>query len=191
MASRGVAFGAIAAGGVLAYAGIRGYSVTQTLQQLVTGKSPVTQAQVTSVTTPAGGASGSTGGGGGGGGVAPAGPGEKAFFTAVCVSMLAPPSAANLHSLSAWRVKETPWPPVAKNNPLNTTQSMPGTTNYNSVGVKNYPTETEGVTATARTLMNGNYPAIVSALRSGRGVCGSGFASEFSTWSGGGYTSVC
>lgn len=39
----------------------------------------------------------------------------------------------------------------ALNNMLNTTEEWPGAWNYNSVGVKNYPTEEAGVGATAKT----------------------------------------
>jgi hypothetical protein len=39
----------------------------------------------------------------------------------------------------------------AKNNMLNTTLVWPGATNYNSVGVKNYPSEYAGVEATSQT----------------------------------------
>lgn len=54
----GIAAAAIAAGVVFAYAGVKGYSIPQTLQNLVIGKSPAQQAQVTSIGTPAGGSAG-------------------------------------------------------------------------------------------------------------------------------------
>jgi hypothetical protein len=49
----GAALGAIAAGTVFTYAGLKGYSIPQTIQDIVTGKSPARQAQVTPVGTPA------------------------------------------------------------------------------------------------------------------------------------------
>src|SRR5258706_11254188 len=52
-------------------------------------------------------------------------------------------------------------------NPINTTQPEPGATNYNSVGVKNYPDKATGIRGTATTLTNGYYPGIVADLRSG------------------------
>lgn len=55
----------------------------------------------------------------------------------------------------------------AAHNPFNTTRDAPGSTQYNSVGVKNYPTMEEGVRATAQTLLNGYYNKIVDALRRG------------------------
>lgn len=45
----GTAAGAIGAGAVLAYAGIKGYSIPKTLQLLVQGKSPAGQAQATGI----------------------------------------------------------------------------------------------------------------------------------------------
>ena len=95
-------------------------------------------------------------------------------------------------SLAAWiSAIETPWPPVASWNAMNTTLPMPGAWIFNSVGVRSYPSEAEGVQANAETL-SGGYPLIVSALRSGGGLCGNGsLAGEFGTWSGGGYYGVC
>ena len=57
---------------------------------------------------------------------------------------------------------------TASNNPLNTTEPWPGSTDYNSVGVKNYPSGAAGIAATAATLVNGNYNGIVADLRSGK-----------------------
>ncbi len=57
----------------------------------------------------------------------------------------------------------------AANNPLATTQvttnsiPLPG----NTANVQQYPTLQEGAAATAQTLTNGNYPNILTALRSG------------------------
>ncbi len=39
----------------------------------------------------------------------------------------------------------------ARNNMWNTTEKYPGATNYNSIGVKNYPSEDAGVDATTQT----------------------------------------
>jgi len=39
--------------------------------------------------------------------------------------------------------------------------------------------------------LEGGYPLITAALRSGSGICGAGFASELLTWSGSGYSEVC
>jgi hypothetical protein len=184
MAIDGYAIAAVGVGGILLWSSVRNEKILAVTRDLIAGKKPPSEGPGEAI-------SGGAGTGGGSTGAAPSGPGESAFFTAVLTAILAPPTSANLHSLTSWRTLETPWPPVAKNNPLNTTEDMPGATDYNSDGVKNYPNATEGVTATARTL-TGGYPLIVSALRSGKGLCGNGnLSSEFSTWSGGGYTSVC
>jgi len=53
----------------------------------------------------------------------------------------------------------------ADNNPLDTTQPWPGATDYNSVGVKNYPSAAAGIAATAATLVNGHYNGLVADLR--------------------------
>jgi hypothetical protein len=56
---------------------------------------------------------------------------------------------------------------MAAFNPFNTTRSLSGETltNYNSHGVKNYPSEDHGVAATIATLLGGKYSSIVDALR--------------------------
>jgi hypothetical protein len=143
-------------------------------------------AQVTAAATGGGGPGGTAGG------LAPASASEADFIKAVLADMGAPASTANINSLSSWFKREfAQWPPNASYNPMATTQKMPGSTQYNSVGVQNYPNATTGAQATAQTLMNPHYPKIAAALKAGTGLCGGSFTSEFSTWSGGGYTSVC
>lgn len=128
------------------------------------------------------------------GGVTPTNSSESAFWTAVLKTLGAPATTANINSLQAWSNKESIWPGGPGKgglyNPLNTTLSQPGATNFNSVGVKNYNSPAVGVTATVQTLLGG-YPQIVSLLKSGQGLCGTDAGGEFSKWSGGGYSSVC
>jgi hypothetical protein len=50
-------------------------------------------------------------------------------------------------------------------NPLNTTQSAPGATSMNAVGVKAYVSWEQGTRATITTLYNGFYGGILAALR--------------------------
>lgn len=83
---------------------------------------------------------------------------------AVLRAIGAPVTRRNLYLLRIWQLEEGG---TAKYNPLNTTQSSPGATNYNSVGVKNYASAQAGVAATAKTLKNGHYSAIVRLLRQG------------------------
>ena len=71
----------------------------------------------------------------------------------------------NLRLLEAWQRAEGG---DARWNPLNTTFDLPGATNYNSVGVKNYPRATWGVCATALTLTNGRYAGILGALQAAK-----------------------
>ena len=63
----------------------------------------------------------------------------------------------------AWRQAESG---DAKFNPFNTTKSMkvPGVTNYNSVGVKNYPDMSTGIMATVKTLKLPYYEELMSML---------------------------
>lgn len=64
----------------------------------------------------------------------------------------APVTQRNLWALVSWMQAEGS---EAKFNPLATTQDMPGATNFNSVGVKNYKSLEQGVEATAKTLNYG------------------------------------
>lgn len=78
------------------------------------------------------------------------------------------PAASTLNAVVAWIAFEHGWHWTgAGNNPLNTTQDMPGSTAINAVGVKAYPDEGTGLTATLDTLNNGRYGAIIDALRAG------------------------
>jgi hypothetical protein len=74
----------------------------------------------------------------------------------------APVTAANLRRLRAWARAEGG---SASFNPFNTTMGESGATNYNKVGVKNYPTQPVGTQATVATLRLGYYKQVVAALR--------------------------
>lgn len=119
---------------------------------------------------------------------------------AILKAIKAPVTATNVKWLTAWQASEGG---TAANNPLNTTQPAGGATNYNSIGVKNYPTAASGAAATAATLLNGRYPSIVAALRSGnpvdytfsnannQGETGNPLVKELQTWGSHGFaTSV-
>ena len=139
----------------------------------------------------------------GGPGPAPGGPpppanaSETLIIRAILVRIGAPQTNQNISSMTAWiRHEQASWPPAAKFNPMNTTLFEPGSTNFNSVGVKNYTSWAQGIEATAQTL-TGGYPCIVARFRSGAGVCGTGCFGDFKKWStgspngAGGYSSVC
>jgi len=51
-------------------------------------------------------------------------------------------------------------------NLLNTTQRMPGSWNFNSGGVQNFTSYSQGIQANAIVLENGYYPVLLAALRS-------------------------
>lgn len=67
----------------------------------------------------------------------------------------------NLRLMNAWQHAEGG---TAKWNPLNTTFDLPGTTDYNSSGVKNYSRPVWGICATAMTITD---PASGSLTYSG------------------------
>lgn len=72
-------------------------------------------------------------------------------------------------------------------NPLNTTQTEPGSTAFNfnnGFPVQNFPNASEGITATATTLQNGYYPDILSALQSGNPFANitQAMRSQLNTW---------
>ncbi len=75
-----------------------------------------------------------------------------------------PDTAENVRAIKAWAQAEGT---DAGFNPLATTRRAAGTTDFNSVGVKNYPSYTDGVQATADTLRNGLYGTILDALSQG------------------------
>lgn len=90
-----------------------------------------------------------------------------------------PMTRQNLQFLTAWQGHEGGG---AAFNPLNTTQHMPGASDYNSVGVRNYPTAAVGLAATARTLRNGYYPGIMAALKSGNPTWNARLGANLNTW---------
>lgn len=94
----------------------------------------------------------------------------------------APLYRGNLSLLHAWAVAEGG---TARYNPLNTTEPWPGASDYNSAGVKNYPTGADGIAATYLTLTNGHYQGIVRDMRSRRLTAKQIVernASEFDVW---------
>ena len=85
------------------------------------------------------------------------------FYKAILNGINAPITNNNIYYLYAWRQAEGG---KASFNPFNTTQKAEGATNYNSVGVKNYISEQQGISATIKTISNGRYDQIISCLRS-------------------------
>lgn len=93
------------------------------------------------------------------------------FYKSVLKCLGAEPTKSNMLFMYAWRQAEGG---KAKNNPFNTTLKMPGATNYNSVGVKNYETPEKGIEATCKTLKNGRdkygYDKIIDGLKNDVGL---------------------
>lgn len=116
----------------------------------------------------------------------------KAFLTAIN----APTSAANVTSVVKWENREGGnWSNKAKYNPLNTSQTMPGSVNFNTgqagSGVQAYTSWQQGLQATVDTITNGRFNDILSALQGGKGLTGN--FSGLGVWSDaahGGYTSL-
>lgn len=79
----------------------------------------------------------------------------------------APVSDENMKFMYAWRQAEGRG---GTNNPFNTTQKMPGSTKFNSVGVQNFISKEQGLEATIKTLLNGRYGCIVDGLRNDIGA---------------------
>lgn len=96
------------------------------------------------------------------------------------------PTVVNLNLLAAWSYCEKPHYAGSSwqwNNPLNTTQPGFGaTTSVNSAGVKQYPTQADGIAATVATLTNGKYPQLVTALKSSDAALFFSQTGEMATW---------
>lgn len=78
--------------------------------------------------------------------------------------MLFPSTPGNDNLLDAWAKAEGG---TAGWNPLNTTYGMLGATDYNSAGVKNYPSPIHGISATAMTLQLVPYRSLWADMQNG------------------------
>ncbi len=100
-----------------------------------------------------------------------------------------PITADNVAAIVAWEMAEGGhWYNTAYFNPLNTTQSMPGATVFNSVGVKAYTSWMQGLKASVITLRNGYYGAILEALSRGNDAQAVANAVAASPWGTGSFT---
>lgn len=90
--------------------------------------------------------------------------------------------------LVAWAMAENTG---AAWNPLATTEPASGATDWNSAGVKVYPSEQIGIEATYTTLRNGYYPDILAVLGD-EGASAMSLASceSLNTWGTGNFTRV-
>lgn len=101
------------------------------------------------------------------------------FYTKLLENLGAKPTEENLKFLYAWRQAEGK---AGKYNPFNTTWDLPGSTNFNSVGVKNYKSLEDGMIATIKTLRNGRYNCIVNGLRNDIGAAEIARCESLKTW---------
>ena len=114
---------------------------------------------------------------------------QLTWAKALLVTMRLPVTADNVAAITAWEMAEGGhWYNSAHYNPLNTTQSMPGATIFNSVGVKAYTSWKQGLQATVITLRNGYYGSILAALRRGDDAAAVAAAVGASPWGTGNFS---
>jgi peptidoglycan hydrolase CwlO-like protein len=114
---------------------------------------------------------------------------QLTWARALLVAMRLPVTADNVAAIAAWEMAEGGhWYNTAYYNPLNTTQSMPGATVFNSVGVKAYTSWKQGLEATMITLKNGYYGSILDALRRGNDSTAVAAAVGASPWGTGNFS---
>jgi hypothetical protein len=89
---------------------------------------------------------------------------RRQFATDLLAQLGMPQTSENVRAVMAWQEAEGT---RAAFNPLATTQRSDGASDFNSVGVKNYTSYSQGLAATVTTLRNGRYDEILAALRSG------------------------
>lgn len=103
-----------------------------------------------------------------------------------------PRTPCNVGAVTAWeRAEGGHWANAARFNPLDTTQTEPGSQPMNSVGVQAYTSWRQGLRATVTTLNNGNYGAVLSALQSGDNAQAVAGAVGSSPWGTGGFQANC
>lgn len=95
-----------------------------------------------------------------------------------------PVTGSNVCALSGWAIAEGGHFTArgARFNPLNTTQGAPDSTIFNSVGVRNYPDWSVGLSATLTTLNLPAYTAIRFALATGNNALAVLAAVDASPW---------
>ncbi len=108
------------------------------------------------------------------------------FSRALLAALGDPNTGPNVQALDAWQAAEGGFIHL---NPFNTTQPAPGSTIWNSVGVKTYPDWATAIRATAETLKNGQYRQILAALKAGTSAVAVAHAVGNSPWGTGDFTS--
>lgn len=90
-----------------------------------------------------------------------------------------PKTRENVRAIVAWQLAEGT---RAAFNPLAVNRDHPGATDFNSHGVKNYPTYDAGMQETVEGFHNGRYDQILAALASGNDARAVGTAVANSPW---------
>jgi hypothetical protein len=94
-----------------------------------------------------------------------------------------PITSENVRAVTAWQQAEGT---AARFNPLATTQGgFAGSTDFNSVGVKNFVSYEDGLAANVKVIQNGLYPNILEALRAGNSAEAVAQAIADSPWGSG------
>jgi hypothetical protein len=107
-----------------------------------------------------------------------ASPSKSGFGEALLKRLGLPDTPANMAFLDAWQKAEG----GSADNPFNTTQNAPGARTFNGIGVKRYPSVEVGVEATAKTLKNGYYNEILSAMKRGDNAHVTAIAVSHTPW---------
>lgn len=97
-------------------------------------------------------------------------------------------NTAVLQALVAWAWAEDS---EAQWNPWDTTEPGYGGWKYNSVGVRNYPSEADGLQAWWRTLTNGYYPEVLAELKAGTSAVAIASAIGRSPWGTEPFENIC
>jgi len=121
-----------------------------------------------------------------------------AWADAALVALGAPRTSMNVQTMVDWFANEGT--PHDLNNPLNLQTPYGGSKVSTANGstpdarIQAYPSPADFVAAFPREMKKGSYPAIVSALKAGKGLEGSAatheIASELWVYSGGGYDTI-
>ena len=127
----------------------------------------------------------------------PRGTNELAWSDAILRAFGDPLTSANIVSMGYWMQNEAGHPPygiVGANNPINVSEPGYGGTPIQNEGggyfLYSYPTVKNGIEAIVAYLNRPNYVGILAALKEGIGLSSPSLASEFSVYSGSGYTTV-
>ena len=95
------------------------------------------------------------------------------------------PSAQIINEIATWAHRESGGG-GGMFNPLNTTLAWPGATDYNSVGVKNYPSYDAGLRASIATFSESQWAGVKAAIDANNtGALAAAVNAEYASWGGG------